>query len=181
MPVRGTGDKEQRWNFAARWIPGIPVDRAELRLTGTYKFLPGLYAGLEYNPLGDDLGLLVNWRVIDETKTRPMLMLGTSSDRIGTPDGRAYYATFAKDLDSLVDLPIAPYFGTAYGEWDDKFELIGGLGIRWRKDIFSTHSYDGYNLHHMLDYYWDSDYRFGVVLAQQGADYYGGISVGLGL
>lgn len=179
--MRGTGDKEQRWNFAARWIPGIPVDRAELRLTGTYKVMPGLFVGLEYNPLADDLGLLANWRVIDETAHRPMLMIGTSSDRIGTPTGRAYYATFAKDLASLVDVPIAPYFGTAYGEYDDKFELIGGLGIRWRNDLISTHSYDGYNLHHMLDWYVDSDYRIGVVLAQQGADYYAGLSVGLGL
>ena len=179
--MRGTGDQERRWNFAARWLPGIPVERAEVRLTGTYRLRPGLYVGVEYNPLADDVGLLANWRVFDETEQRPMLMLGTSSDRIGTASGRAYYATIAKDLEQLIDLPIAPYFGTAYGEWDSKFELIGGLGIRWRSDLVSTHVYDGYNLHHMLDWYWDSDYRLGAVLAQQGDDYYAGVSVGVGL
>lgn len=179
--MRGTGEHEKRWNFAARYLPGIPVDRAELRLTATYKVKPGLFVGVEYNPLGDDIGPLVNWRLMDETHIRPMFMIGTSSDRIGTPSGRAYYATFAKDLNGWIGLPIAPYLGTAYGEYDDQFELIGGLGIRWTDTIMSTSTWDGHNLHHMLDYYWNTDYRFGVVLAQQDEDYYAGISVGFAL
>lgn len=179
--MRGTGDQEQRWNFAARWIPEIPVDRAKLRLTATYRVLPGLFVGVEYNPLADDVGPLVNWRIVDETKHRPMLMVGTSSDRIGTPTGRAYYATLSKSMDAILDLPIAPYVGGSYGEYDEKVDLIGGLGIRWTDEVFSTHSWDGHNLHHMVDYYIESKYRIGFVLAQQDADYYGGISVGIGL
>ena len=179
--MRGTGAKETRWNVAVRWIPEIPVDRAKLRLTGTYRVLPGLFLGVEYNPLADDIGLLGNWRIVDETDRRPMVMLGTSSDRIGTPTGRAYYLTVAKDVERWTGLPIAPYVGTAYGEFLDEFTAIGGLGIRWRNDLISTHVYDGYNLHHMLDYIFDGQYRFGAVVAEQDGSYYAGISVGASL
>ena len=76
MPVRGTGEEDRPWAFSLRYLPDIPVKRAELRLTGTYRVAPGTFVGLEYNPLDDDLGLLLNWRVWEETQTRPMLMVG---------------------------------------------------------------------------------------------------------
>ena len=38
---------------------------------------------------------------------RPAVILGTSTDRIGTPSGRAIYATASKDLEHLTGLPIA--------------------------------------------------------------------------
>lgn len=179
--MRGTGGQEKRWNFAARYIPGIPVDRAQVRLTATYALAPGAFVGVEYNPLADDVGLLANWRIVDEGKNRPMLMVGTSSDRIGTPDGRAYYATLAKDLSAWTDLPIAPYVGTAYGEFDSEFVAIGGLGIRWSDDVRSTHSWDGHNLHHMLDYTIKNGYRVGFVLAEQDGSHFGGLSIGVSL
>ena len=40
-------------------------------------------------------------------------MFGTSSDRIGTPEGQAYYVTLSKDLSTVKDWPIAPYVGAA--------------------------------------------------------------------
>lgn len=179
--MRGTGQQEKKWNFAARYIPGIPVDRAKLRLTATYAVAPGAFVGLEYNPLEDDLGLLANWRVIDEGEYRPMLMLGTSSDRIGTPNGRAYYATLSKGFRLGETLSIGPYLGTSFGEFDDEFVGIGGVGIRWSENLRSTHSYDGHNLHHMLDYTLSDGYRIGFVLADQGDHHYGGLSVGVSL
>lgn len=178
--MRGTGGQDRKWNFAARWIPGIPVDRAKVRLTGTYRILPNAFVGLEYNPLDDDLGLLVNWRVIEETKRRPMLMVGTSSDRIGTPSGRAYYATLSKGLDGAIGLPVAPYVGTAFGEFDDEWVFVGGLGIRWSDHLRSTHVWDSDNLHHMLDYSFEDGYRSGLLLVQQDSKYYLGVSLGLG-
>jgi len=178
--VRGTGGQDRKWNFAARWIPGIPVDRAKVRLTGTYRIIDNAFVGLEYNPLADDLGILANWRVFEETNRRPMLMLGTSSDRIGTTRGRAYYATLSKDLQRWTGLPVAPYVGTAFGEFDDEWVLIGGLGIRWADHLRSTHVYDSDNLHHMLDYSFEGGYRTGVLLVQQDTKYYLGVSVGAG-
>ncbi len=179
--MRGTGQQEKKWNFAARYVPGIPVDRAKLRFTTTYAIAPGAFIGVEYNPLEDDVGLLANWRIVDETKTRPMVMLGTSSDRIGTPSGRAYFATVSKAFSLTADIAISPYIGTSFGEFDDEFVELGGIGIRWTEDLRSTHSWDGHNLHHFLDYTLGDGYRAGFVLAEQGDHHYGGLSLGLSL
>ncbi|MEZ5978872.1 MAG: hypothetical protein R3F34_11685 [Planctomycetota bacterium] len=171
------GELSKRWNLSLRVIEGIPVDRARVRITLTYDVTDRLRVGLEANPKDEDYGLLVNYRVWDETDVRPALIVGTSSDRIGTPSGRAYYATFSKDLEAWTGLPIAPYVGTAFGEYEDAFELVGGMVVRWSKRLVSTHVWDGHNLHHMLDYFVD-DWRIGVVVAEQGSEHYVGGSVG---
>jgi len=137
-----------------------------------------LSVGIEVNPLDDDVGPLANWRVLDETERLPALILGTSSDRIGTPSGRAVYATLSKDLESWTGLPVAPYAGTAYGTHDDEFELIGGLRVRWG-DWFSTTSlWDGHNLHHLIDRPITDWLRLGGVAVEQDGKYYFGITIG---
>jgi len=176
--VRGTGDQDRSWNLSARWVPGIPVDRARLRLTATYRIIPDAFVGLEYNPLADDLGLLANWRVVEEGERSPMVMVGTSSDRIGTPEGRAYYATVSKDLERHLDLPVAPYVGAAYGEFDGEWVVIAGARIRWTGEVTSTHLWDSENLHHMVDLAVTDGLRAGVLLVQQDEDYYLGLSTG---
>lgn len=123
----------------------------------------------------------MNWRVVDETGRRPALILGTSSDRIGTPSGRAYYATLSKDLEEWTGLRVAPYVGTSYGEFEDEWELIGGLRIRWTADWSSTHLWDGVNLHHILDRSFADRWRAGVVVVEQDGKYYLGMSVGASL
>ena len=157
---------------------GIPVDRAKLRLTLTYAFTERFSAGIEYNPLGDDVGPLANLRLIDETRTRPALLVGTSSDRIGTPDGRAYYATFSKNLQPLIDLPVAPYAGLAFGEFEDEWRFIGGMRIRYDEKWSSTHLWDGVNLHHLVDRALNDRYRLGFILVEQDGEYYGGLRLG---
>jgi hypothetical protein len=154
------------------------VDRAKRRLTATVSPVDGLWVGLEYNPLADDLGPLVNWRVVDETRRRPALILGTSSDRIGTTRGRAYYATLSKDLGALTGVAVAPYAGLAYGEFDDELVGIGGLRIRWAKRVSSMHLWDSENLHHMLDLAIADRWRVGVMSVEQDGSYYAGLSVG---
>ena len=161
-----------------RAIEGIPVDRAKLRLTGTYALTPRLAVGVEWNPLDDDVGPLANWRLIDETRWRPAFIIGTSSDRIGTPSGRAYYGTFSKDLEAWTRLPIAPYVGAAYGEFEDEWVAIGGLRIRWAERWSTTSLWDGENLHHTLDVTTSDHLTLGAVLVQQDDDYYGGLRVG---
>ena len=133
---------------------------------------------MEYNPLDDDVGALINWRAVEETRRRPALILGTSSDRIGTPDGRAVYGTLSKDLEHLTGLPVAPYAGAAFGEADDEWVFIGGMGVRWPEGLRSTHIYDGENLHHVLTRRF-GDWTLGVVLAEQDDGHHLGISVGL--
>jgi len=127
------------------------VDRAKLRTTLSYRFAPTFSAGLEYNPLDDDLGPIANWLAVTEAEDRPALIFGTSSDRIGTPYGRAVYATLAKDLEAATGIPIAPYAGISYGTFDDEFVAIGGLRIDWAEWLSTTSMWDGHNLHHVAE------------------------------
>lgn len=142
-----------------------------------YALTERLAVGIEVNPLDDDVGPLVNWRLVDETERRPALILGTSSDRIGTPSGRAYYATLSKDLEAWTGLPIAPYAGTAYGGFEHEWELIGGLRIRWGSLFETAHMWDGENLHHLVDRPFGR-YRVGGVAVEQDGTYYFGITLG---
>lgn len=177
MPVRGTGDggEAARWTGAIRVIPNIEADRAKLRLTAMYRATDDFQVGIELNPLAPDIGPIANWRALSETKDRPALIFGTSSDRIGTPHGRAIYGTFSKDLEGWTGIPIAPYAGISYGTYDDEFAGIGGLVIRWADRFTTTSMYDGYNLHHLANYNFDTA-SFGIVVAQQDDDYYAGVT-----
>jgi hypothetical protein len=159
-------------------IEGIPVDRARVRFTAAYSVTERLTLGVEANPKDDDYGVIANYRVWDETDLRPALILGTSSDRIGTPSGRTYYAMLAKDLSEIVGLPIAPYIGTGFGEFEDEWELLGGVRIAWLERLSTTHMWDSENLHHVIDYEWNDGFRTGIVVAQQDSSYYVGVSLG---
>ena len=76
----------------------------------------------------------------------------------------------SKDLEHATGLPIAPYVGTAYGEYDDDWKLIGGLRIRWAQKWSTTSLWDGENLHHILDRSFER-FRAGLVVVEQGDDY----------
>jgi hypothetical protein len=155
-------------------VEEIPVDRAKLRATVSYDLLPELRVGIEANPRDDDYGPIVNWRVVDETAERPAIVLGTSSDRIGTPSGRAVYATASKDVEDWTGLPVAPYVGVSYSGFDHAFDPIGGLVVRWPERFASTHFYDGDNVHHLLSYSFEGGHTVGLLfVGQDGEDYWG--------
>lgn len=137
--------------FGARWIPD-EIDRAKLRTTLTYRVVPRLSLGVEVNPLADDVNPLVNVVAVKEGEKRPALMFGTSSDRIGTPDGRAYFGTLSKNLQELTGLPLAPYAGLAYGEFEDELRVIGGLWAGLGRGFSATLIWDGVNLHPTVEY-----------------------------
>ena len=109
--------------------------------------LPRLSIGLEWNPLADEVGPLANLIAVFEGVHRPSVMVGVSSDRIGTPSGTAYFLTVAKDLESVVGWPIAPYVGASYGTFDDELRAIGGLRARLGRSVAIQAIYDGVNLH----------------------------------
>ena len=129
----------------------IPQERARIRNTLMYTVTPSFQAGVEYNPLKDEAGPLANWRVVAERGWRPALILGTSSDRIGTPHGQSFYATVSKNLKPETGLPVAPYAGVSYGTFEDELDPIGGGSIFWTDRISTTHLYDGKNVHHILN------------------------------
>jgi hypothetical protein len=146
------GRRRDRWTFSARAIRN-QIDRAAYRTTLTYALHPRLDVGVEYNPKAGQVAPLANLRVLSETKTLPAIILGTSSDRIGTPEGQAFYATVSKDLRPQVGLPIAPYVGLAYGTYEDETRVIAGANIALSRSLSSLLIFDGVHFHPTLSYF----------------------------
>jgi hypothetical protein len=123
-----------------------------LRTTLTYRIVPRFSFGIEYNPLEDEVVPLANLVAVTERVSRPAVIFGTSSDRIGTPEGQAYFVTVSKDLESVNGWKAAPYVGAAYGTFDDELRAVGG--IRWRLPLEFTVGgiYDGEQLHLIGEY-----------------------------
>ena len=143
-----------RWTYSLRLLSN-QIDRAAWRNTLMYRLTDDLQVGLEYNPLAGDVSPLANWRVVRETQARPAVILGTSSDRIGTPEGnQGYYVTFSKDLEPQTGLPVAPYVAIQYSEYDRGINFPMGAAIRLGHDWVLTPTYDGHAFHPMLTYRW---------------------------
>jgi hypothetical protein len=136
-------------------VPHGVIDRAKWRNTLMYRVSPDLQVGVEYNPLAADVGPLFNLRVLDETRNRPALSFGTSSDRIGTPFGRAYYGTLSRDLHEQTGLPISLYAGVLWGSFDDEFIFPFGANVRFARGWLFTPQFDGHAAHGLVSYSWD--------------------------
>ena len=147
------GSTANRFTFSSRIIPGA-VRRAQLRTTLTYRLTPRLQAGIEVNPRSTEekANPLVNWLAIPKTANTPAVIVGTSSDRIGTPSGRSFYATVSKNLSRELRLPVAPYAGVAYSTYEDRFLPIGGLNINFGENFSSQIIFDGVKVHPTLNY-----------------------------
>ena len=128
------------------------IDRAKWRNTATYRLFPRLQVGIEYNPLADDVHPLANLNILTETRNRPAVIAGTSSDRIGTPEGQSYYVTVSKDVQRWLRLPVAPYAGVAYGTFGHKARPIGGISVRFPAGFSSLVIFDGVKVHPTLTY-----------------------------
>jgi hypothetical protein len=160
--VSGTETADtDKWTYGVRVISN-QIDRAKWRNTLTYRFHPRLTVGVEYNPLAEKVSPLANVVVMTETRKRPALILGTSSDRIGTPSGQSFYATFSKNLKQATGLPLAPYAGVAYGTFEDRARVIGGLNINLAERWSSTILFDGVRVHPLLNYT-RGRHQFGVI------------------
>lgn len=148
--MSGAGhDTAHRWTLGVRLLSN-QIPRAAVRFTLTYKFHPRVQAGIEYNPRAGEFKPLANILLLTETRSRPALMVGTSTDRIGTPHGQSFYFTFSKNLRRETGLPIAPYAGAAYGTFDDRLRPIGGLSIGLPKGFSILATYNGVNVHPLL-------------------------------
>ena len=159
--MSGAGQNNYKWTYGVRVI-SYQIDRAKWRNTLTYQFHPRLTAGIEYNPLAGKVSPLANFVALTETHNRPALILGTSSDRIGTPSGQSFYATVSKNLKHSTGLPIAPYVGVAYGTYEDRARVIGGLNIAIDDHWSSTILFDGVRVHPLVNYTWGR-HQLGVI------------------
>ena len=150
--MSGAGhDIQYRWTLGVRLLTN-QIPRAAVRTTLTYKFHPRIQAGLEYNPRASEVAPLANILLLTETSKRPALMVGTSTDRIGTPSGQSFYATLSKSLHRETNLPIAPYVGVAYGTYEDRLRPIGGLSIALSEKFSLLATFNGVNVHPLLNF-----------------------------
>ena len=141
-----------QWTYTTRVIPG-QIARARWRNTLVYRVNPDLQVGVEYNPLATsgNVGPLVNWRVLREAEGQPAIILGTSSDRIGTPTGQAYYFTVSKTVTKGVGL----YVGASYSQFENRILIPFGASFQFDDHWSSILAYDGVNFHPTVSYGWD--------------------------
>jgi hypothetical protein len=144
-------ESEHKWTLGVRLLAN-QVPRASVRTTLTYKFHPRLTAGVEYNPRVGEVAPIANFLAVTETRRRPALMFGTSSDRIGTPSGQSFYGIFSKNLKRETGLPIAPYAGLAYGTYEDRLRPVGGLNIYFHEKFSAFITYNGVHVHPILNF-----------------------------
>lgn len=150
--MSGVGNESgYKWTLGVRLLTN-QIPRAAVRTTLTYQLHPRLQVGIEYNPRAGEFAPLMNVVILTETKRRPALMFGTSTDRIGTPSGQAFFATVSKNLKGATGLPIAPYAGASFGTYDHRFRPIGGLTIFLGRGFAVIATYNGVQLHPVLNF-----------------------------
>lgn len=150
--MSGAGNQtDYKWTLGIRLLTK-QIPRAAVRTTLTYQLHPRLQVGIEYNPRAGEFAPLMNLLILTETRRRPALMFGTSTDRIGTPSGQAFFATVSKNLKEATGLPIAPYVGAAFGTYDHRFRPIGGLTIFLGKGFSVIATYNGVQVHPVLSF-----------------------------
>jgi hypothetical protein len=150
--VSGAGPtREDRWTFGVRFLSN-QIPRASVRTTLTYRVHPRLQLGFEYNPRAHEVVPLANLLVVTERARRPAVMLGTSSDRIGTPSGQSFYVTVSKNLRRELGLPIAPYVGASFGTYDHRLRPIAGLSISLNEHLSALVTFNGVNVHPLLTF-----------------------------
>ena len=125
-----------------------------MRTTLTFRFTPRLQGGIEINPRStkEKANPLLNWLALRETKSTPAIIVGTSSDRIGTPSGQSFYATASKNLKRETHLPIAPYFGAVYGTYEHRLRPIGGINVGFNESLTALVIFDGVHVHELLNF-----------------------------
>ncbi len=150
--MSGAGNQTPyKWTLGVRLLTN-QIPRAAVRTTLTYQFHPRLQLGVEYNPRAGEFKPLMNLLLITETEKRPALMIGTSTDRIGTPEGQAFFGTFSKNLKPLTGLPIAPYVGASFGTYEHRLRPIAGVTIFLGKGFSIIGTFNGVQVHPLLNF-----------------------------
>lgn len=140
---------DDRFSVSLRWID-IDLERPRWRSTLSYRVHPRLQLGVELNPAADEVGPLLTWFLLTEEERRPALFFGTSSDRIGSPEGeQSFYLTAAKHHPRW---PVSAYVSLNYSQWDSDFNLPFGVEVEFGESFSLRPMYDGQRTHLMLNY-----------------------------
>ena len=160
MAVRGTAAGNAKWEVSHRYLTD-QIERATHRTIVMHQLRPSLKLGVEWNPGAEEVGFVANWRALSESQRRPAVIFGTSSDRIGTPEGQSYYVTVSKSLHDRTGLPVAPYVSASYSTYENRmlypFGLNVAIGPNWSAMLIN----DGVHTHLSATYAWD---RFAVTM-----------------
>lgn len=141
--------KPRKFHFSARFVD-TDLPRPRWRFTGQYQFHPRFSAGAEYNAVAGEFAPNANLTLFFENRTRPFVNLGTSSDRIGSPEGnQAYFLTAGK---TIPQTPLAPYVSLMWSTWDDQFNVPFGCNVQVHERIGILPMYDGAKGHLLLNY-----------------------------
>ncbi|HVL39357.1 MAG TPA: hypothetical protein VM328_08215 [Fimbriimonadaceae bacterium] len=128
----------------------LDVDRARWRFTLSRRLNPRLSLGAEVNPEVGEVGPLLNWVVQQETAERPLITMGTSSDRIGTP--RGYHSAYITVARSLPELRIAPYLSVSYSGYEKGLVFPFGCNVSLARNWDLMAMNDGRRSHLLLTY-----------------------------
>lgn len=122
-----------------------PLDRPRWRGTLTVRVHRRVQIGIEGNPAVDEVVPLATIFLLTEGEQRPALFLGTSSDRVGSPEGtQAFYLTVAK---YVAPLRLSPYVSLNYSEWDNGWNVPFGASLELGDGFYVRPMYDGQRSH----------------------------------
>lgn len=106
--------------------------------------------GLEYNSQVGEIAFRGTYVAVRETEDVPQVHFGTSSDRIGTPEGyQQYSVTFAK---AIPGAPLSPYVSVTYSEFDEQLVFPFGLNYQLDDNWSLLGMHDGRKSHLLLNY-----------------------------
>lgn len=106
--------------------------------------------GFEYNPVVGEYSPTANFTLQTEEHegARPLLTIGTSSDRIFSPKGfQSYYLTAGKGFPKY---KVAPYVSLNWSEWERAFTFPFGLNVALAPRWGFMMQNDGRNTHWLL-------------------------------
>lgn len=116
----------------------------------TYRFHRRLQAGIELNPEVEEINPLLSLFLLTEGDRRPAVFLGTSSDRIGSPEGtQSYFATVSKRFGAS---RFSGYASLNYSEWEREFNVPFGMEVGFGERFSLRPMFDGVRPHLMLNY-----------------------------
>lgn len=129
-----------------RWVD-TDLPRPAWRVNASYNYKSRLSIGLEYNPNAGEVIPTGNLFLLKENDNRPSVIVGFSSDRIGSPEG--YYQFYGVVAKYVPFMKSAPYVALQYSEWDGEFNYPFGITIPFGTKGNLQAIYDGNRSHLM--------------------------------
>lgn len=158
----GEEERETKWSYSTWWVEN-QSDASTWRHTIKYRIIPTLQIGLEINSKTGDVEPLISWLAIQETDTRPALILGSGTNGVSQPGSasddseRTFYATVAKHIFDVGDIGVSPYASLVYLGETDEFAGIYGVTLDTPLPNGDSASavlfYDGNEGHLLLNYH----------------------------